>query len=232
MQQPGKNSQPVPHLESKRESLTARREELIADFSSLVRSGSLAESAHAFREIQLVGDFLESLQRIASETVPRVPAGINRYAVSSLFLHECFHALTADSREQLFFVTGSIVTGVNVLNQRIEFEHQKRSILGVTGDEVATHRALIKLEQFGHRLLGHFHSHPGSGAEATLPSGTDENFQARLERAGHVAVAAIFSRDGYVRFFRIDKNLQVDVYGAGVVRHDSSVVQLTNLDKA
>lgn len=224
----------MPHLDTKRTDLIATREELLSNFSSLVRSGSLAESAQVFREIQLVGDFLGSLNQIARETVPRVPAGINRYAVSSLFLHECFHQLTADAREQLFFVTGSVMHGEYVLNQRIEFEHQKRSILGVTGDEVATHRALIKLEQFGHKLLGHFHSHPGTGAEATLPSGTDENFQVRLERAGHVAVAAIFSRDGFVRFFRVDKNVHVEVYGAGVVRHehDQTLIQLTNSNKA
>ena len=35
----------------------------------------------------------------------------------------------------------------------------------------------IKLEQFGHKFLAHFHSHPGRGAEATNPSGVDQGFK-------------------------------------------------------
>ena len=28
----------------------------------------------------------------------------------------------------------------------------------------------FKLEQFGHKFLAHFHSHPGNGPDATCPS--------------------------------------------------------------
>ena len=98
-----------------------------------------------------------------------------RYAVSSLFLHESFKKLTADPDEQFFFVTGTEVNGVMVLDQWAEFAHQKRSMVGVTADTRSTHKLLIRLEQFGHKLLAHFHSHPGNGADATHPSGIDEN---------------------------------------------------------
>ena len=80
--------------------------------------------------------------------------------------------------------------------------------------------SIIKLEQFGHRLLAHFHSHPGNGIEANRPSGTNTGFQKRLEDAGYPAVAAIFSRDGYVRFFRLDDDLEIEIYGSGVEQHD------------
>jgi hypothetical protein len=100
-------------------------------------------------------------------------------------LHESFRKLTADQDEQFFFITGSEVEGVLVLDQWAEFAHQKRTMMGVTADTRSTHGLLIKLEQFRHRLLGHFHSHPGNGAEATQPSGTDTGFQKRLESAGH-----------------------------------------------
>jgi hypothetical protein len=109
---------------------------------------------------------------------------------------------------------------------------QKRTMIGVTGEHRATHSLLIKLEQFGHRLLAHFHSHPGKGAEATRPSGTDENFQKRLENTGHVAVMAIFSRDGFVRFVRLDHNLEIEVYGSGVENHAAGIYRLTNLNPA
>ena len=147
-----------------------------------------------------------------------------------MFLHESFRKLTADQDEQFFFITGNEVESVLVLDQWAEFAHLKRTMMGVTADTRSTHRLLIKLEQFGHRLLAHFHSHPGNGAEATNPSGTDENFQKRLESAGHLAVMAIFSRDGFVRFVRLDQNLEIEVHGKGVERHAPGIYRLTNLD--
>ena len=94
----------------------------------------------------------------------------------------------------------------------------------------STHNLLIKLEQFRHKFLAHFHSHPGRGADATHPSGTDENFQKRLESAGHVAVMAIFSRDGFVRFMRLDQNFEIEIYGEGVENHAPGIYRLTNLN--
>jgi hypothetical protein len=87
---------------------------------------------------------------------------------------------------------------------------------------------VARLEQFGHRLLAHFHSHPGIGIEATRPSGTDAGFQKRLEDAGYPAVAAIFSRDGYIRFFRLDDDLEVEIYGSGVEQHGKNSFRITD----
>ena len=151
------------------------------------------------------------------------------FAVSSLFLHECFQQLTADHHEQFFFVTGAEVDGVMVLDQKLEFAHQRRTMMGVEGQVGSTHRLLIKLEQFGHRLLAHFHSHPGRGVASTGPSGTDEQFQRRLEQAGYPTVAAIFSRDGFVRFFRLEGECELHVHGAGVEDLGQHMYRLTAL---
>ena len=176
---------------------------------------------------------VESLDLIQSDAeAKQQKPGRLRYAISSLFLHESFRKLTTDQNEQFFFITGSEVNGVLVLDQWAEFAHQKRTVGGVTGEPHATHGLLIKLEQFGHRLLAHFHSHPGKGADSTRPSGIDTNFQERLEAAGHVAVMAIFSRDGYIRFIRLDHNLEIEVHGNGVEQHASGIYRLTNLDPA
>ncbi len=216
------------HLEEKRNTLDDRREKLIERFAKLARERK--KTKRLTREIQTVNEFLESLDKIAAEAAPSPEPGVQRYTVSSLFLHESFKKLTADRDEQFFFVTGSEVGGVVVLDQWAEFAHQKRTMLGVTADTRATHSLLIKLERFKHRLLAHFHSHPGTGADATRPSGTDENFQKRLESAGHVAVMAIFSRDGFVRFLRLDDNLEIEIYGEGAEKHAPGVYRLTNLD--
>jgi hypothetical protein len=215
------------HLEEKRAALVDRREKLIARFGKAARGRK--SLVRLFTEIHKTNDFLESLDKIAAEAA-EAKNGPRRYAVSSLFLHESFKKLTCDQDEQFFFITGSEVEGVLVLDQWAEFAHQKRTMMGVTADTRSTHGLLIKLEQFRHRLLGHFHSHPGNGAEATQPSGTDTGFQKRLENAGHVAVMAIFSRDGFVRFVRLDKNCEIEIYGEGVRNHAPGIYQLTNIN--
>jgi hypothetical protein len=215
------------HIDEKRKVLVEKREKLIGRFGDAARARK--STARLTTAIRRTNDFLASLDRIIEENT-RMSGEPRRYAVSSLFLHECAKKLTADADEQFFFITGSEVEGVYVLDQWAEFAHQRRSQMGVVGDMPATHNLLIKLEQFGHKFLAHFHSHPGMGPEATHPSGTDENFQRRLEKAGHLALMAIFSRDGYVRFVRFDQNFDLEIYGEGAGSYAPGIYRLTNLD--
>jgi len=215
------------HLETKKRALVEKREKLIRQFNESARAGKSAVRVCA--EIRRVNDFLATLDGIVEEN-SRKPGEPHRYAVSSLFLHECYRKLTADPDEQFFFITGSEVDGVHVLDQCAEFAHQYRSRVGVVGHMPSTHNLLIKLEQYGHKFLAHFHSHPGKGPGATHPSGTDENFQRRLEQGGHLALMAIFSRDGYVRFVRVDQNFALEIHGKGVERYAPTIYRLTNID--
>jgi hypothetical protein len=215
------------HIDEKKKTLVEKREKLIDQYGDAVRSRE--DTTCITTEIRWANDELETLERIVEEnTLSR--DGRRRYAVSSLFLHECAKKLTADPDEQFFFITGSEVDGVHVLDQCAEFAHQRRSRLGVVGDMPSTHNVLIKLEQYGHKFLAHFHSHPGRGPGATHPSGTDENFQGRLEKGGHLALMAIFSRDGFVRFVRLDKNFELEIFGEGIEIHAPGVYQLKNFD--
>ena len=215
------------HIDEKKKALVEKREQLIGRFSDAVRARKT--TARLTTEIRRTNDFLASLDRIVEENT-RTRDQPRRYAVSSLFLHECFRKLTADPDEQFFFITGSEVEGVHVLDQAAEFAHQRRSRMGVVADMPSTHNLLIRLEQFGHKFLAHFHSHPGNGPDATHPSGTDESFQRRLEKAGHLALMAIFSRDGYVRFVRLDQKFELEIYGEGVENHAPGIYRLKNLD--
>jgi hypothetical protein len=215
------------HLDEKKRALVDRREKLIGRFNESARARK--GTARACTEIRRTNEFLATLDRIVEENTP-MPGEPRRYAVSSLFLHECYKKLTADQDEQFIFITGSEVEQVHVLDQWAEFAHQRRSRLGVVADIPATHNLLIKLEQFGHKFLAHFHSHPGRGPDATHPSGIDENFQRRLEKAGHLALMAIFSRDGYVRFVRLDQNFELKIYGEGVETYAPGIYLLKNID--
>jgi hypothetical protein len=214
-------------LESKKRVLVEKREKLITRFNESARAGK--KTIRVCTEIRRVNDFLATLDGIVLENT-RKPGEPRRYAVSSLFLHDCFKKLTADPDEQFFFITGAEVDGVHVLDQCAEFAHQRRTRMGVVGDMPSMHNLLIKLEQFGHKFLAHFHSHPGNGPGATHPSGTDQNFQRRLEQGGHLAVMAIFSRDGFIRFIRMDRNFQLEIYGEGVEQYAPDVYRLNNID--
>lgn len=214
-------------LESKKRALVEKREKLITRFNECARAGKSAVRVCA--EIRRVNDFLSTLDGIVDENALK-PGEPCRYAVSSLFLHDCFKKLTADPDEQFFFITGAEVDGLHVLDQYAEFAHQHRSRVGVVGHMPSTHNVLIKLEQFGHKFLAHFHSHPGNGPGATHPSGTDQNFQRRLEQGGHLALMAIFSRDGYIRFIRMDRNFKLEIYGEGVEQYAPDVYRLKNID--
>ena len=216
------------HIDEKKKALVAKREKLIGRFSDAVRARK--GTTHLATEIRRTNDFLESLERIVEENTRKPDEPRRRYAVSSLFLHECFKKLTADPDEEFFFITGTEVDGVCVLDQCAEFAHQRRSRMGVVADMPSTHNLLIRLEQFGHKFLAPFHSHPGNGPDATRPSGTDTDYQRRLEKAGHVALMAIFSRDGYIRFVRLDQNFEIEIYGDGVEHYAPSIYRLKNLD--
>lgn len=224
-------TQTIGSLNTQRKRLLKKRQSLLEAFARAANSGKQKQLSRLYIQIREANGFLESLELIeAGLKPPQQGPSHRRYTVSSMFLHDSFRKLTADQDEQFFFITGSEVDGVLVLDQWAEFTHQKRSLVGVTGEPRATHKLLIRLERFGHRLLGHFHSHPGNGADATRPSGIDEGFQKRLEAAGHVAVMAIFSRDGFVRFIRLDHNLEIEVHGNGVEKHATGLYRLTNLD--
>lgn len=213
-------------VQQEEELLLAKRGDLLLSFVEAAQQRKPSKMSRIFQRLRQTNEFLNTLARIDRACESR-QSGVRQYAVSSLFLHECYKALTADRDEQFFFLTGTVVNGTHVLDQRLEFKHTKRSIVGVVGNHADTHRLLIKLEQFGHRLLAHFHSHPGNGLEATRPSGTDTGFQKRLEDAGYPTVAAIFSRDGYVRFFRLDDDLEIEIYGSGVEQHGKNNFRLT-----
>ena len=198
----------------KRGMLLRRRDSLLRQFSDAVGRSRNRRMRQLYMGLSHVNELLGAVGNERGE--PPEPAIAPLYVVSSLFLDQCFRELTADASEQFFFITGAEIGAARVLDQRIEFAHDKRSVVGVTGNMAATHQLLIRLEQSGHRLLAHFHSHPGTGLAATNPSGTDTGFQKRLESAGYPTVAAIFSRDGYIRFFRLDHDFRLQIHGTGV----------------
>jgi len=154
----------------------------------------------------------------------------NVYLVSSLFLHRCYRYLRKFDSEALHFVTGPRLGGTRVLDTMLIFELSHRSWVRAVGDIRATHDVLRAMDDFGHALTAYFHSHPGRGASATYPSFIDLEYQEGLERGGYPTIGAIFSQDGFVRFFSWRREFTIEVYGLRIREEAKNVYRLTGLE--
>ena len=161
-----------------------------------------------------------------------------KYKASSLFLKECFDFLTSTSHEVLHLVSGIELTPKTYFIDRLEKVKFQASAVYAEADTSDLMKRLFELdEQYGHLLLAVFHSHPFNGLSGTLASGVDKNLQQVLEEAGYHCVQAIFSRDGYIRFFSNKLNFEIEIYGKGIEKiqtggkENEKIFRLTNLNK-
>jgi len=148
------------------------------------------------------------------------------FVVSSLLLHDCHQQLTQTEAESLHVVTGPVVGRTRFLERIVPLELGVQSITGAEADAASSAEQFIGLYEFGLFPLAYFHSHPGSGPSATLPSPKDRDTQSRLESSKSAIIGAIFSRDGYVRFYANQWQPQVRVIGERAKELDTNVYQL------
>ncbi|RLC89222.1 MAG: hypothetical protein DRI37_04340 [Chloroflexi bacterium] len=149
------------------------------------------------------------------------------YLTSASFLARAFRVLARKRHETIVYVTGPEMGGnLFVLTRLLPLKLAQRGIAHARADLKHQVRVLTALEEAGVRLLGMFHSHPGSGPEATAPSLTDLRTQESMEQGGYVTVGAIFSRDGYIRFFSHQRPFHVHVAGNGITQIEENLFQL------
>ena len=151
------------------------------------------------------------------------------YLISSLFLKESFELLNQREVESLHFVTGPEIEGTKVLDKIVDFRLEKQSTVYAKADTDATRDALIYLSDNGYKLWGCFHIHPGCGPSSIYPSGTDKTLDRLFVQGGYDCLGAIFSRDGFVRFFS-SKKFEVNIYGNGVEKVNEEIYRLTEID--
>lgn len=188
-----------------------------------------SERARAMLEVLLK---LSDVRRIASNAMNTIEAAesIPVYTASSWFLHNCFQYLVQRDVESLHFVTGVQHGNILTLDKIVTFAMSLQTPVSAKGDTGSTHKALMEMERYGHKLHACFHSHPGKGAAATSPSSVDFDYQARLEKGGYPAIGGIFSRDGYFRVFSLERPFQMNVFGKGVERIDDRIYHLTEVN--
>ena len=153
-----------------------------------------------------------------------------KYVISSRLLYECFHYLNQDRHnESLVDISGILFDETCVVMERMEcIEHDKQNSVYARSNLISTYRTLMKIDSYGGLLTGVFHIHPGKGPESIHPSFTDVNDQVRREKIGMKAIGAIFSRDGYFRFFSKSLGFNIKIVGKGVKKHDRYLYQFEN----
>jgi hypothetical protein len=155
---------------------------------------------------------------------------VPNYLISSWFLADCWAFLTSNphGHERLHLVSGiKLSPRERTLDRLVKVSLSGQSAVHASAEQHDLSTTLIELdERWGHSLHGLFHSHPGKGASATLPSSTDFATHRRYETGGYPLIGAIFVLDGFVRFFSEDKPFTITIYGKGVSQHDEHVFKI------
>lgn len=163
----------------------------------------------------------DDLQGGASPAPPEAAQGEALYWISSATLAEAFAYLTqrgphngGGEPEWMLAVTGLRVGAMRTLEHLVEIRMSSQSFSQAAFDMADFVRVAIQLYDQGMALHAIFHSHRFAGPPT--PSSTDDHLQETLEQGGYPAIQAVFSEDGYVRFFARQRAFQVQVFGKGV----------------
>jgi proteasome lid subunit RPN8/RPN11 len=145
------------------------------------------------------------------------------FVINSLTLHECYRQLMTTEQENLHMITGSEIGSIRSLERIIPLSLSSQDLIGVTADNTSLANEMIRLYELGLKAYGFFHSHPGSGVNATYPSSTDRRTQTAMEESGGEIIGGIFSHDGYVRFYQNTDEPDVRVIGKQVQEIEKNV---------
>jgi len=164
------------------------------------------------------------VQGQSEETRPAV------YLVSASFLRIALRLLTKTHNEELVYVTGP-EDGKHLfaLTRLVRFALSEKSVAYAAPEPASQTAALTRLDKRQERLLATFHSHPGRGAQASTPSSVDLSTQGNLERMGYPSIGAIFTRDGFVRFYSVKRRFRVVVSGADCEQVGEYLFRLTDI---
>jgi hypothetical protein len=222
----------------------SRDEGLARIIASLNRALAQPNLEQVQRHIEQLQGF-RRLQRDLADMLPVLSIGLDRtvaepqrlvtpvYCVSSMMLHDCHPYLvqrmqaTGREPEWMLALTGLRIGNLLTLEHRLELKLDVQSAACASTDMRDLTRLLIQLSEFGQALHAVFHSHRFNGPPR--PSATDMSLQEKLEQARYPAIQAVFSEDGYVRFFAKHRPFEVLIYGKGVEKVDRYLYRLQQI---
>lgn len=151
--------------------------------------------------------------------------GIRTYLTDVMTLQEAHCLMTRGTDEWMLAVTGAKHGNNYTLSRLFEMGAAHQSKMAFKGDDEAIFQVLGSLSKAGLLLQGVFHSHRFNGTPS--PSGVDKALQKCLESGGYPVVQAVFSDDGYVKFFGGEHPFEVRVTGS-CERISKNVFKLNN----
>lgn len=163
---------------------------------------------------------VSELTKLSSPIPKKKTNEIPIYCISSTTLAEAYAHLTRylprtkDEPEWMLAVSGLKQGSLHTLESLIDVRLSSQSAAQASFDMQDFTRIVVALHEHGQALHAIFHSHRFKGAPH--PSSTDQNLQRILEEGGYPAIQAVFSEDGYVRFFA-RRQFSLEVHGKGVV---------------
>ena len=156
-----------------------------------------------------------------------IEEGKPAYIVGSWFLKDCHTYLCGKPVEDMHYVSGLRFKNFLTLERLTKFELSSQSVCLVKGELSSSFRSLMDIEGHGYCLTAWFHSHPGRGKESVFVSPTDKRTQRTLEAGQYQAIGAVFSQDGYIRFFSDNLEFTLMVLGKGVEQIDENVYRIS-----
>jgi len=167
------------------------------------------------------------MERLKKRMMPPADLFPQTFIIESFFVRELGAALTTGANEEMHFLTGPKIGPIRIVSrwaQPPSLDRQSPVFVRASAKSVAA--VLIPIIEQGAELHMCAHSHPGSGAGATTPSGTDLQCLGKLQKAGSQAIGCIVTRDGCVRFFSVSTNFCVMVLGTGVTEISKNVYRI------
>jgi hypothetical protein len=198
----------------------------LALLNRAMRQGDVPDVLHHQAELARLCEVAETLPALQAQVYkalgqpkpPPAPA-FDTYWISSATLAEAYSFLTqrlpatGQEPEWMLAVTGLKNDRVRTLEHLIEVKLASQSPGQASFDMQDFTRIAVSLYEHGQALHAIFHSHRFHGPPH--PSGVDDRLQRLLEEGGYPAIQAVFSEDGYVRFFA-RRPFAVEVHGKGV----------------
>jgi hypothetical protein len=177
----------------------------------------------------------KDVRLLPPQSVPTPGSQVPAYLISSATLAEAFAYLTKEvpgaeeQPEWMLGVTGILVDGKRTLERLLDIPLDIQSWARASFNMQEFARVLILLDAMGLALHSIFHSHRFAGKPR--PSQTDWRLQEILDQGGYPAIQAVFSEDGYIRFFA-RRPFHITVSGKGVecVDQASSLYRLVQFD--
>jgi len=207
---------------------------LTTDLARLQRALRDGDAGRAIRSLQEVEQMLEvaraipdlatEVRQVLAPPEASATATVPTYWISSATLAMAHAYLTQRlpgslrEPEWMLAATGLRRDQLYTLEYLIEVKIAKQSGAQAAFDMQDFTRVAVTLHEHGQALHAIFHSHRFAGAPH--PSGTDMRLQKVLEEGGYPTIQAVFSEDGYVRFFAGQRRFNVEVYGKGVRQID------------